>query len=329
MPTISVIVPVYNVEPYLQRCVDSILSQRYTDFELILVDDGSPDNCGAICDEYAKQDCRIRVIHQENGGLSAARNAGLEAAKGEYLAFVDSDDCIREEMFEVLLQELKRTGADFIKSNFIPFSEDVPPCQAKGVRTVTVYSPLDAIQDFFKTEYTSRKHMKSTVWDALYKRTLFAPISGDALKFPVGKINEDTYIFPELIFRAKKIAHIDEAFYCYFMRADSIVHSGLTEREISSCDLWEHIAKTIRPYTTEYEMLCAEYSAMRYLNVLNRIYYSRNNGEWFRKVHYELLSIRSSLMARINDTKLRNALRLIRCYQLYLVAQRLFRRYVF
>lgn len=103
MPTLSIIVPVYKVEPYLHRCVDSILAQTFTDFELILVDDGSPDNCGAICDEYAAKDSRILVIHKENGGLSDARNAGLDIAKGEYIGFVDSDDYISPQMYHFQL----------------------------------------------------------------------------------------------------------------------------------------------------------------------------------------------------------------------------------
>lgn len=108
MPTISVIVPVYNVEPYLRQCVDSILGQTFRDFELILVDDGSPDGCPAICDEYAKMDSRVKVIHKENGGLSSARNAGLDVAKGKYIAFVDSDDWIHPEMSETMQNRMQQ-----------------------------------------------------------------------------------------------------------------------------------------------------------------------------------------------------------------------------
>lgn len=110
MSEISVIVPVYKVESYLERCIQSILAQTYKDFELILVDDGSPDNCPAICDRYAKQDGRIRVIHQENGGLSAARNTGIEMAKGKWLFFVDSDDWVHTEALRTLLECAERTS---------------------------------------------------------------------------------------------------------------------------------------------------------------------------------------------------------------------------
>lgn len=109
---ISVIVPVYKVEKYLKRCVDSILAQTYPCLEVILVDDGSPDGCPAICDEYAREDRRVRVIHKENGGLSDARNAGIDAAKGKFLGFVDSDDYVHPRFYELLLQALKEEGAD-------------------------------------------------------------------------------------------------------------------------------------------------------------------------------------------------------------------------
>ncbi|HEL7541574.1 TPA: glycosyltransferase, partial [Enterococcus faecalis] len=112
MPKISIIVPVYNVEKYLEKCVRSILAQTFTDFELILVDDGSPDSSGAMCDQFAEQDERVKVIHKENGGLSDARNAGIEIATGEYLGFVDSDDYIADDMYELLYTNIVKEDAD-------------------------------------------------------------------------------------------------------------------------------------------------------------------------------------------------------------------------
>ncbi|OOL43593.1 glycosyl transferase family 2, partial [Enterococcus faecium] len=118
------IVPVYKVEKYLRKCVDSILAQTFTDFEVILVDDGSPDNSGKICDEYAEKDNRVRVIHKENGGLSSARNAGIDVARGKYLGFVDSDDYIDEDMYEILYENLKIHDADISSVELIPFYGD-------------------------------------------------------------------------------------------------------------------------------------------------------------------------------------------------------------
>ena len=116
---ISVIVPVYNTEKYLGRCVDSIINQTYTNLEIILVDDGSPDNSPAICDEYAKKDQRIKVIHKENGGLSSARNAGLDIAKGDFISFIDSDDWVEKDLFEVLVSLYGKTQAEIIASSFV------------------------------------------------------------------------------------------------------------------------------------------------------------------------------------------------------------------
>ena len=124
MPEISVIVPVYKVEQFLHRCVDSILRQSFYDFELILVDDGSPDNCGVICDEYAAKDSRVRVIHQENSGVSEARNRGMDAAEGQFLCFVDSDDILNCKYCETLLDLLENTACDFAACGTYRFSEE-------------------------------------------------------------------------------------------------------------------------------------------------------------------------------------------------------------
>ena len=131
-PTISIIVPVYKVEKYLQKCIDSILAQTFRDFELILVDDGSPDNCPALCDAAAQKDARIRVIHQKNGGLSAARNAGLDIARGEWIGFVDSDDAIEPEMYKTLYDIAVQENADVVVCNFRLVMKPEIPLHASG-----------------------------------------------------------------------------------------------------------------------------------------------------------------------------------------------------
>ena len=127
-PLLSIIVPVYDVERYLQKCIDSILAQTFTDFELILVDDGSPDNCPALCDAAAAKDARIRVLHQKNGGLSAARNAGLDVARGEWIGFVDSDDYISPEMYEILYKAVQSTGSDLALCDYVKVDETGALC---------------------------------------------------------------------------------------------------------------------------------------------------------------------------------------------------------
>lgn len=328
MSTISVIVPVYMVEKYIHRCVDSILGQSYTNFELILVDDGSPDICGTICDDYAAKDDRVVVIHQENGGLSSARNAGLRIATGEFIAFVDSDDCIHHEMYKTLLAVLEQSGADIVKSDFVSFSNTLPT-KLTGSNTVTVYTPSDAFDDFMNTEFSPKKHMKSVVWDGLYRREMFFDGEKLVLQFPVGKINEDTYLFPELIFRAKKIAHIDAAFYYYFTREGGITHSGISEREINSCDLWEHVHTVLSQYTTAYIHQCAHNSASRYINVLHRIYPSALRKHYFSKVRNELFSDKFGLLSHVVDPKIRRTLRFIKVYPLYKLAKRILRSRIY
>ena len=133
-PLLSIIVPVYKVENYLQKCIDSILAQTFTDFELILVEDGSPDGCPALCDAAAAKDARIRVLHQKNGGLSAARNAGLDVARGEWIGFVDSDDYIAPEMYETLYKAVQSTGADLALCDYAEVDEAGAPCQSMHVR---------------------------------------------------------------------------------------------------------------------------------------------------------------------------------------------------
>lgn len=216
---ISVIVPVYKVEPYLHCCVDSILAQTYADFELILVDDGSPDNCGAICDSYAEQDARVRVIHQENGGLSAARNAGIEAARGEYLTFIDSDDLITEDCLETLYLTLKKTKADIAVGDMQTFEDGEAVCtQAQpGKEIPTVMSGREACLSIYQMD----GKIPVMAWGKLYKTELFAGI-----RYPVGMIHEDDATTPKLLYRAKEVAQTDNKLYCYRQRQGSIMDTA-------------------------------------------------------------------------------------------------------
>lgn len=327
MPVISIIVPVYKVEKYLPMCITSILEQTFTDFELILVDDGSPDKCPVICDQFAQTDCRIKVVHKENGGLSDARNAGLKVAKGKYIGFVDSDDFIRRDMYEILLRELESRNVDFIKSDFRTFSEEdevIDEIISEITEySVNVYLPLDAIKDFFCTEYSNSKPMKSTVWDALYKRELFFDNDNLTVWFPKGKMNEDTYIFTEIVFRANKIAHINVPFYFYRIREDSIIHSSINLSEINSCDLWKHIDTVVSKYTNEYVDVCAFNSITRYLNILKRTFYSKYRTKYFNIIRVTILNDKNFYLMHINDTRLKRTMSLIKNYPLYLCVKKL------
>ena len=179
-PLLSIIVPVYKVENYLQKCIDSILAQTFTDFELILVEDGSPDGCPALCDAAAAKDARIRVLHQKNGGLSAARNAGLDVARGEWIGFVDSDDYIAPEMYETLYKAVQNTGADLALCDYAAVDEAGIPC-------LPPYTGL-AQRIFTGRELLKRatNTMAQPAWNKLYRRAIFAQ-----LRYPEGKLNED------------------------------------------------------------------------------------------------------------------------------------------
>ena len=177
---ISVIVPVYKVEKYLEKCIESIIKQTHTNLQIILVNDGSPDNCGKICDEYAKKDSRIEVIHKINGGLSDARNVGINRANGRYIGFVDSDDYIKEDMYEKLINLIKEYDADISICNLYDVIDG-----KKYVRNnengIQEYSRLEILK-----EVLLDKNIQSYAWNKLYKKELF-----DEIKYPIGKKYED------------------------------------------------------------------------------------------------------------------------------------------
>lgn len=210
MPLISVIVPVYKVEKYIHKCIDSILNQTFKDFELFLVDDGSPDNCGKICDEYAAKDDRVIVIHKENGGLSDARNVAIDRANGEYLTFVDSDDYVANSHLESLLNALVETNSDIAISNISAVS-------VNGEYN-TIYHPTE------KIEVLEGKEVFSTIYrpnacGKLYKRIIFFNI-----RYPVGRLYEDAFVYHDVLEQAKRLVLTGENTYFYLVRDDSIMH---------------------------------------------------------------------------------------------------------
>lgn len=227
-PKISIIVPIYKVESYLRKCIDSILNQTFTDFELILVNDGSPDNCGKICDEYANKDHRIIVIHKENGGVSSARNAGIEAANGQYIGFVDSDDYIHEKMYEILYENARLYHSDIAQCNFLKVdqSSDIESNVDMSNLRIKQYTNMDALHQLFSKE--SNEYMTGAgnsvkwvvLWNKLYKKELF-----EKLTFKEGKICEDEFIIHQLLFKCKKIIAIPNELYYYVQSPDSIIRS--------------------------------------------------------------------------------------------------------
>ncbi len=219
---ISVIVPVYKVENCLRKCVDSILAQTYTNLEIILVDDGSPDKSGQICEEYKKKDKRIKVIHKENGGLSSARNVGLDLARGEYYAFVDSDDYIEKETYELLYNAIKEYETDIACQGIIRENEQTGDKQI--IRTPEeekVYNCTEALYQILLSN-----EIGISVWSKLYKKEVF-----DNVRFPEGKTNEDAAILLQTL-KGRTLVHIAKPTYHYMFRDGSIT----SHYSINNCE---------------------------------------------------------------------------------------------
>jgi glycosyltransferase involved in cell wall biosynthesis len=212
-PLISVIVPVYNVEKYLSRCVDSLLRQTYSNLEVILVEDGTKDNSGRICDEYAQKDERVKVIHQQNKGLSGARNTGIDNANGEYIAFLDSDDYVSDKIYEKLQEYMQFYDADIVMCNYIRFSGGYcHNCDDKQVE-VTKLDAKMALENI----YSSDGESYTVAWNKLYKRSVIADI-----RYPQKRLNEDEFTTYKFFANANTIIYTNEILYYYFYNNDSI-----------------------------------------------------------------------------------------------------------
>ncbi|MDR1008372.1 MAG: glycosyltransferase [Campylobacteraceae bacterium] len=215
MPLISVIVPVYNVEQYLKKCLNSITNQTYKNLEIILVDDGSPDNCGKICDEYAAKDKRVRVIHKNNGGLSDARNAGLDIASGEYIAFVDSDDYIDLQAYEELIDIALKEESDIVISSFYYVKKSGIFLYEKSLKGL---NKEEILYQFLSDNY------HSSVCNKFFKAELFEKLRFTHIRF------EDLFIMPSLILAAQKISFTSKAYYYYLHTNETSLTSSKDAR---------------------------------------------------------------------------------------------------
>lgn len=217
---ISVIIPVFRVEAYLRRCMDSVLAQTYERMEIILVDDGSDDGCPAICDEYAEKDSRVKVIHQKNAGLSGARNMGIDQAKGNYLAFVDSDDYLSPEFLERLYTACIETGSDMsvCRWEYVK-GEAIPEGGSGKTQTFTGRQMLANL-------YIPDGAYFVVAWNKLYKRELF-----DNIRYPLGRIHEDEATTYRIYHQVRKAAYVDASLYGYFVTPSSITR-GFNPRRL-------------------------------------------------------------------------------------------------
>lgn len=254
---VSVIIPVYNVEAYLGRCVDSVLNQTYGNLEVILVDDGAKDASGAICDDYARRDSRVRVIHKENGGLSSARNAGIDAAGGTYLEFVDSDDWLEPDAVESMLSLAAEQGTELVVAGRYDVKEKTGE-KRRGLcpENREVISAVEMVRRVFRWD-----NCDSSACDKLFHRRLFRSI-----RFPMGKVCEDVPVMYRIILDAGRVSLLNKPVYNYFHRSGSITYTRISQANFHFSEHTEGIYAHIR---AQYPELQQE---ARYLRVRSLVY---------------------------------------------------------
>lgn len=239
-PLISVIVPIYKVEKYLDRCVESIVNQTYKNLEIILVDDGSPDNCPQICDNWAEKDNRIKVVHKENGGLSDARNTGMPFVTGEIISFIDSDDWIELDMFEKMLDRMREDDSDIVSCGVKWVEEN-----GEIIRDVTAADGVLDTKSSMK-ELINDGKIKQHVWNKLYKFDLIKDIP-----FEKGKYHEDVFWSYQIVGKAKKVSIVKESFYKYVQRANSIMGESYSAKRLDALDANKLRCEYMRKYFPE------------------------------------------------------------------------------
>ena len=273
---ISVIVPVYKVETYLKKCIDSILAQTYQNLEIILVDDGSPDRCGEICDGYAKLDSRIVVIHKENGGLSDARNAGLDICKGKYVTFVDSDDSIRPEYVEYLYSLIQANNAD------------LSICEFRYVTEAgnTLNKPWD---DGLVLIMDSREALRNLCYGKLYYDSAWAKLyrtcDFEGIRYPKGKLFEDIPTTYRVMLRAEKLVFGKRALYDYLYRKEAISKQSFNTQRLDAMYYVENQYKDIIEVYPELESACATRKFTEYIYIYKNICTSKGN---YKKIKHQI-----------------------------------------
>ena len=225
---VSVIIPIYKIEDYIYHSVESVVNQTYQNIEIILVDDGSPDKCPKICDEWAEKDNRVKVIHKKNGGLSDARNAGLDIAKGNYIIFLDGDDKMDVDAVKILYETIIKNNADIVMTDYcyIKAIDEIPNVE-KNNYVETIYEG----KDIFELIY-NKKHPKIMLsWGKIYKKEIF-----DDIRFPKGKIHEDDYVLHRVLHKTNKFVHISTELFLNSLRPGSITASKFTSKRFDALD---------------------------------------------------------------------------------------------
>lgn len=315
-PLISVIVPVYNVEKYLERCVNSIINQTYQNLEIILVDDGSPDNCGAICDEYAKKDSRIKVIHKENGGLSSARNAGLDIATGEYITFVDSDDYISIDIFDKCFQLSNVQDFDILIFGMSVLDNNSKLLFKDEYENKT-YS-------FFQTIYDITLPLKTSACNKLFKKSIVANF-----RFPVNIIHgEDLIFWLKVLNQNLVIVSIDFFGYYYIKNDNSITTSIFSESSLHEVFCKDRAYEIIKEKFPEYSEKAISWCAKARLNLIRKITIS-NPDKYLDKIkeYKNWLFKNKKKFFEFLPIKFKIEYYLLKNHRLYLIITKLYKRF--
>lgn len=260
---ISIIVPVYKAEQFIDRCVESILNQTYKSIELVLVDDGSPDKSGELCERWKQKDDRVKVIHKENGGASSARNLGLKIATGKFVGFVDSDDWIDPMMYQRLYELLERYDADMSICEIKVAKDGKVHSTQKQIKT-SVWTRKEALNHFFRVNGEKDSH---SVCTRLIKRSLL-----QEFEFIEGKMNEDVHACYYLAEKCRTTVYTNEAFYNYYLNVDGVTNSRFTEKKLDLLDVWKIVEKMVLELSPEYIEVCMMNCKRARFTLLSQMY---------------------------------------------------------
>lgn len=271
MKKVSVIVPVYNVEKYLRKCVESIKNQTYQNLEIILVDDGSTDNSGALCDELSLTDKRITVLHKENGGLSDARNAGMDISSGDCIGFVDSDDYVDEDFIEILVNNLEKYDADASCCRYTDVWEGGKAEPVGNDNSILIFEGVEALK-----EYLYGKTLDPFVWNKLFKAELLGnqQYSNNHFRFIKGILGEDNPFCIELFKRTNKVVLVGKSKYNYLQARDgAITNTRVSQKKIDSVHYWDKVRIDCHNCYPELEKYALRRQLLFYIGLYNRIYH--------------------------------------------------------
>lgn len=284
---ISVIVPVYKVEKYLNKCIESIVNQTYKNLEIILVDDGSPDECGKICDNYAQKDMRIKVIHKENGGLSDARNAGINISNGKYISFIDSDDYIDLEYIELLYKTIKKDKSDMAISSHKVIYENGTILE-KATKEESILEPKEVLKRILYDD-----GIDLSAWAKLYKIELF-----EEIRYPKGRLFEDAATTYKLVDKCKKISIISKSTYNYIIRGNSITNVNFSEKKMDLIISTEEMCNYIKKKYPDLEEAANRRLMYAYLSTLTQLIKSNKRNKSVKKRLYGYIKQNSKMILK-------------------------------